>query len=170
MKNSIILGFTGALSGIFSVIIAQYYRDISYTAGIVFGIFIGLYFLSFWRNTIHPSKIFLWICASVAGYYSAVSFVLSHRFSNNQAVFFVAGLLGAAIMLVGFHAFLTRLTLRQYIMLAALGGILGLAWFLGDTDADSGAFPPALVWLYVCWQTGMAFGLGYALDKNQKTI
>ena len=173
MKNSVTLGFIGALSGILSFIIANYYQDLEYTAGVVFGLFIGLYFIGFWHHTAHPVKIFLWICTSVVGYYIAVSYVTGLFTKDNQTTFFIAGFLGAGVMLAGFSTFLSRLTWRQYMVLVIFGGVLGLTWFLGDSKprvfAGSSPFPPALAWLYVCWQTGMAFGIGYCLDINKKS-
>ena len=177
------LGLIGFTSGIVS-----YYTSNSFDtrdtpgflpydlcAGIIFGIAIS-FFVFFFLPSIKKSRFWLlqlasWIIVSMVSYYFAVhtTVTIIDPASSNYApqpfieylAFFVGGSLGAFLMLLGFHFLLVPIKQYRFIVLVILGGILGLSSFLGTNSLN-----PLFV-LFIVWQTGMAFGLGWCLDQNK---
>ncbi len=154
--------------------------------GIVFGIATVFYFI--WISARSPRFrtgkfwIVLWIGVSTVAYFAAdtVGRYLTGKGLTppGQLSFFGAGLTGAILLALGFDFFFIRLKITQFLLLGILGGILGLIDFYGD---------PLYVWLagpqtgwaaidligagltlYVIWQAGIAFTLGWIIDKHAK--
>lgn len=186
------LGITGVISGFLSYflfhlidllnekIFAKYLLYIG--AGLVFGIVLWIYSYLYLSNG-RLIKHLLWVVTSSISYYVAVFvtiyFVTSGinlDFSVQQHTipmwpFVVSGLTGGFLMLIGFRFLLSKLTLLQFILLCFLAAILGLSWFLGQSfDEDFKGIVPfdSFLTLYVIWQAGMAFGLGWCLDRNRE--
>lgn len=158
-----VLGAIGLVTGVISYFLSKQFGDLHYTAGVVFGLGITLYFLV--ARDSHPTwiwKLPLFILVSTFSYYSAVFVTIKLDSIINHANFFVGGLVGAAVLLFGVHLLFTHVTLNEFGALVLLGGVLGLSFFLGTP----GNIDNQLLILYVVWQAGMAIGLGHVLDKN----
>jgi len=176
--NTLMFGVFGVLSGFLSAVatdtLQHYYQwnDAPwYTAGIVFGVFIAIGILM--RRDREATLLFrlpLWVVGSTASYFVAVKTVQLLIEGTNVAPsygeFLIAGAAGGLAMLASFSILLFGLELKELGVLVVLGATLGLTWFLGDPASEIW-YQKQLFMLYVCWQTGMALGLGAALDRRR---
>jgi hypothetical protein len=151
---------------------------LGYSPGLVFGVVIVIFFIVFKKTKVTWTKSLLWILASIFSYYCAVQTTVTIYIKhmpqsdpNNwitafnpgepslswQAVaFFAGGLIGASLMLASFHFLLSRFwNLKEYLLLVFFGGVFALS-----------ALIPQIPFLYIIWQAGMAFALGWVLDRN----
>ena len=143
--------------------------------GILFGIFISLYFLKYNQNFKGKAllKSIIWIIISGLGYYAAVSVTIGMGPPYHPA-FFIGGLVGAFITLLGFRFLIARLSILEIISLTMLGGVLGLSWFMGNffnhalvesvKDHD-----PQYFFLFTIWQAGMALGMQFVFKFKPKS-
>ncbi|MEK7630701.1 MAG: hypothetical protein AAB417_01585 [Patescibacteria group bacterium] len=178
VTNTLMFGALGAVSGFLSAVATdtlQHYYQWSdapwYTAGIMFGIFIAIGILM--RRDREATLLFrlpLWIVGSTASYFIAVKTVQLLIEGTNVAPrygeFLIAGGAGALAMLASFSILLFGLELKELGILVVFGTALGLTWFLGDPASELW-YQKQFFTLYVCWQTGMALGLGMALDRRR---
>lgn len=171
--NALTLGCLGLVSGLASFYLVEVTSSdqlIFYVPGLIFSLCIVGYMLIVLESThIHWWRIILWIGISTLAYYmavqTAIAMTVSMVFKNTEGIpFFTAGMVGGAVMLFGFF-FLQRLTIVQFFLFTILGGLLGLAWFLGDQHLqESSSIASPLFSLYILWQGGMATALGYSID------
>lgn len=163
-----------------------------FTPGLIFGVVLACYFAVVRaRNLTYLYRLPVFIAMSWFGYYMAVQIAINKLplglelggLDGNNVPFpssmFIAGCVGAFILGLGFLA-IHRWhwsEIGYFVVLSVLGGILGLTFFLGKPLSQS--FPslvsaligfktgddPALLILFVVWQTGIAFYLGYLLDR-----
>lgn len=136
--------------------------------GLLFGlVIVGLFF---WIGKIKSTQTLLksiaFIAISGLAYYVAF-IVAGYSFrSFPEGCFFFGGIIGAAILLFGFHFLLHTLSRNQFYRLVVLGGALGLAGNLGESFWIFKDFSA----LFVIWQAGMAFALGKVLDSFGKSM
>lgn len=158
--------------------------------GVIFAVAITLFVILLWKTKYSWVYIPLWIIFSGIAYYCAVettarTFLSYHSGApsglTNASIawqllsFFVGGTVGAFIMLTAFHFFLSRFNnFMEYISLVFLGGILGFGWFLTPYEFSWYKFSwldaertYMYLSLFIIWQTGMAFALGWVLDKKE---
>ena len=209
-KNHFYLVYFGVISGILSYFLHAYWIDSAERAdnigfstsnllgdfliawpwlnfffrflpGIVFGIFMSLYFLRGNRNSKAILKSIVWVITTGLAYCTA-NFVTSTAFVEIGGItvlrdlsFFAGGLTGAIITLVGFRFLITRLSILAIIRLTLLGGVLGLGWFIGNffpyytyVERLQG-YNPSYFFLFTIWQVGMALGLQLAF-KSKRTV
>lgn len=196
IKQSLILGIFGLIAGflsslIFSISQHDIYRWLakeswpylvsptgkimyeiwSYSPGLIFGIFIALYFL-FFKKTKAPSALAFIIISTIA---FIIAVKITHFFGLLLFWFsvFLGGALGALIMLLGYNFFLSRLKKGGFIILILLGSLLSFTIYLNDfvfidiwlhNGGSAASYNERL--LYLVWQTGMALGL--ALFTKEK--
>jgi hypothetical protein len=175
--NTFMFGALGVFSGFLSTVatdtLQHYYQwnDAPwYTAGIVFGLFIAIGILM--RRDREATLLFrlpLWIIGSTTSYFLAVKTVQLLIEGTNVAPsygeFLIAGAVGALAMLASFSILLFGLELKELGILVVLGAALGLSWFAGDPASELW-YQKQIFVLYISWQTGMALGLGMALDRR----
>ncbi len=105
-------------------------------------------------------KSFVWVALSTFAYYAVVeTVIMSSEIDNTLSaniVFFLAGMVGAAIVFIGLKISLFRLSLRYLIPLVVIGGGLGFTFHFGTTSDEQ------LLYLYVLWQSGMALAISVA--------
>ncbi|GEM_PF-3322507 len=194
----ITLGFAGFISGVFSFLLVakfdqllqggKYFKlsFLSLGAGVVWGIIIFLLLLIFPSGQTSkklpvPLKFFFWTISSTVAYYLAfltTNFLTSLLSSPHQEIpstslpLFAGGFLGGLIVLFAFNIFYCRISKKVILLLAVVSGFLGQSFIYGSliefsffpfTQNNVGLLP-----LYVVWQTGMAFALGWIIDKKQK--
>lgn len=160
-KSILLLSIIGVLSGAISYFTTTRIPIATYSPGIVFGISLLLYFLNI-RNWKIKITDFAWMLGSSGSYYVAVNVAITiSRIQNHEfdtLPFFMAGLIGAALMLVSYNYFLENLNLSEYLTLTLLGGILATSINIGSNYA--------LLTLFLVWQGGMGLALGYVLDRK----
>lgn len=186
MKNTIILTLFGFVSGILSFLLTKqlsaivgterlvpFTYPLQFIAGLIFGIFIALFASLFIKNSkFSYLKLLLWTIISIVSYEIAVQIVIADATTSDptKISFLIAGGVGALCMLLGFHFIISRLTLLQFLCLTITGSILGLSWFLNiEPYSVVNSLPKNLLYLFVFWQTGMAYGLGICLDRNKES-
>ena len=194
MNNKLKLGVMGLVSGsastfsgsIVDALISYFkitdlpgsslkWNYIEYLPGIIFGIAVGLFFLKLRPMSKPAVRIPLWIAASLVSYFLAVQTTLQIYASHIQQLpkidpplqwqvfaFFVGGLVGASVLLLAFSFLLTHLTLAKYLIITLLGGVLGVSGVIHGLPALFELAP-----LFIIWQTGMAFALGWVLDQKE---
>lgn len=195
-KNTIILSVFGFISGILSYFATINLGEgnvvppnspvipLEFMAGLIFGIAVAIFSFTFLEKYRYRLiKFILWIVISTVSYYIAFwsTFLDIPKASEPSSFiipeypFLIGGAVGAFCMLLGFQFLISKLTLQQFISLTIIGSILGLSWFLGKNAALPNAgnssnefFLSPFFYLYLVWQTGMALGLGWCLDRNQK--
>lgn len=159
-SHSLFLGIIGLFSGVISYGLQHLTSDVWYVAGFVFGATILLYviYLRNWKLKLFD---FLWIIISVLSYHVAVqsAIILAGLVAFEPSfIYILSGILGAGLMLGGFHICIKHLSLIEYFVFTILGGVLGLSGNIGGSYA--------LLVLYITWQGGMAVALGYVLDRK----
>jgi len=186
-NKKITLGLLGLLSGMLSIYLPLKWDLFSvfggfFTPGLIFGVVLACYFgIVHARNLTYLYRIPFFIWMSWLGYYTAVQTAINFGLDKDTynplpASMFMAGCIGAFILGLGFLAVRQWSGIKYFAMLVVLGGILSFAFFLGKPFGES--FPslvsavgfkagddPSFLTLFIIWQTGIAFYLGYLLDK-----
>ncbi len=178
-KNSrFVLFFLGLLSGLLS---SQAYwisglglfgsLVSTYAPGLFFGIVIAGWFLYAKKNYTATSflKLASFVVVSVIAYHAAVEVTIS----STQIIsnFFLGGLTGALVLLLGFHFLFFKLNIKQFILILLLGGFLGFVGyhvsdvFTGSISSSEAPSTISLLTLYIIWQGGMAYAFGRAADN-----
>ena len=151
-----------------------------YGPGLVFGIITSFYFVFFTKHNYKwlLYRIVLWMALSTISYYVAVQVtirtmdsslfnslnLLPHLdFSPPPLSFFVGGSVGASLLLIGFWLLWFSVTFFQFPVIVFLGGLLGVSFYLGPSGWE---MLQHLI-LFVFWQTGIAFSLGYIIDRKE---
>lgn len=193
--NKIALGFLGLVSGILSFYLPLKWSNVFdafgggfFTPGLIFGIVLACYFgIVQARDLTYSYRIPFFIAMSWLAYYVAVQTAISLGLDKNTNLpfpssMFIAGCVGALILGLGFWAIQRWqwFETKYFVGLIVLGGILGLTFFLGKSFNQS--FPSLVsaigfkngddfgfLTLYIIWQTGTAFYLGYLLDGAKET-
>jgi hypothetical protein len=108
----------------------------------------------------------VWLVMCTASYYAAVYISLNLTGEGGldgtlqgYGAFFLAGLVGATLMLTSFSLMIQSISLLEITLLSILGGVLGESFFIGT-------FIP----LYLIWQTGMLLSLAYLIQRNNQII
>lgn len=151
--------------------------DVSF---IIPGLFFGLSFAFYFRDKTSGKRVnfvIVSIVAYVAAYIVAfVTALLLGQGFGNASMFvygvagFIGGIVGAYIVSLGFSYLISRQFLaRDRTMVILIGGILGCVGFILDAllgGADGNLF--GFYVLYIIWQTGMAWALGYASKEAKQ--
>lgn len=184
--------FSGLLSFIFFKLLTRYrpYTEVEqwgtgpleFVAGIIFGTVIFVYFVFIFRK--EPfliGKGTTWFIGSIIGYYIAVQITLFYL--GDYSGFFLGGMVGAFIVGCFLRVTFFRISAPQILLLAFLGGVLGLSWFIFSDDNSflyeqimafsnflfpgySNSDDPAFFVLYTIWQAGIACAIGIFLDRK----
>lgn len=143
--------------------------------GLFFAVAAGLVLTTFY-NYFEWIKIAGWAVISVAAYNAAfwATFFLALFFSDSKwlgnteqasvlPAFFVGGMIGAFIMVIGFKLLLVKISMSRVFLLTFVGGLLGMTGVIGDFDSLS------YMILFISWQSVMLFLImGSAEDYWQK--
>ncbi len=189
--NKIALGFLGLVSGTLSIYLLLKWDKVFnglegfFTPGLIFGVILACYFgIVRARNFTYLYRLPIFIAMSWFAYYVAVWIVINlgldkNNISSSPSIpsMFFAGCVGALILGFGFWAIKewSEARVKYFVVLIILGGILGLTFFLGEPISQLVSIVglkieggPSLMVLYIIWQTGIAFYLGYILDKAKE--
>lgn len=153
--------------------------------GAIFGAVISAHFWRF-RNVRSGWRVLGFVAISAAAYPIAVNATIntpvhlaSLNFSGNgpgdidSSQFLTGGILGAAILFVGFFFFLAPVThwprfLAKAFCFTVIGGFLGVfGWALGGFLSQNHGYNWNFVSLYLVWQTGIALLLGLLLPAQE---
>lgn len=183
--NTFLLGFLGIFSGILSA----YFFDAeianntilnptTLAPGFIFGLVLGLYF--FFKEKIslvRLLKLIAFIFISTTAFLVALSIYLDLPFSPILNMFYIpfitdgslfliifSGFIGGTILVFGVHLLLFKLSFKNFLVLIFLAGLLSLSLVI--SGGVSGDFD--MVNLFIIWQAGLAFALGFVLDKFKK--
>lgn len=166
------------MSGVISYYLVTSYQSLAllfYVPGVVFGVCVGL--VVFVSRRVNILWGIPWILISTASYYAAVYTTLraidigGDGGAAQYVAFLIGGGIGSFLMLVGFHFFLVRLRAQHFFALVAVGGVLGLSWFIGGPlkglfGGDDASVN--LLALLSVWQTIMALGLGFVISRQEQ--
>jgi len=117
-------------------------------------------------------KILIFTIVSGVAYLCAESLAVHVGIATEtmQPALLFGGTVGTFILSLGFHFIFTRLTIRQFMVVISIGGILGEVYHLAGS-IDSSLEALGLVYfselvLYTVWQCGVAFIYGLFMEKN----
>lgn len=147
--------------------------------GIIFAIGTLFYFTAILKRTsLQSSLALLWIIICTLAYFVAVYIVMRiqsqgfcldcgiprnyNPYTEYLKAYFsygAGGLVGSLLMLLGVRYCLIKLSTQQLFLLTVLGGILSVIGALGISGKGN------FVSLFTIWQTGMAFSLGYVIER-----
>src|SRR5258706_1464118 len=174
--------FLGALSGTASVLgVMMFNPTIEFLPGILFGIIIGGNYFVVHRKVPSFIKFILFIIFSTIGYiaaYFSTTFTGVILVGNPFRLIIIpllAGLFGSLILLIGYHICITPHTVKQFITLLFLGGVLSLSTYiipdglLFSSGIQIAQFPASWLFsLFIFWQTGMAGAIGWTIFSNNR--
>lgn len=167
--NKYFLLLLGIISGIISYFSLYIGPDTEFGwfgPGVVFGIALAFYFIR--RGVSSLWRIVVFIISSSVAYFAAVHTCLALVASADYLAvpLFFAGLVGSSILILCIHFVIIQMRLISVFFLVIAGGLLGLSYLLPmsfDGSDDISFFS-----LYIIWQTGMAFGIGWATKNKLK--
>ena len=176
MKNNRFLNpltAAGCLSGLASCIFLYAPLPggigLNFLPGIFFGVALCIAFIFILKQTVSSAKVLGVILVSSAAYYIAVYSTLNLGSSADGSIgigcFFVGGMIGALILLLGIIFLLKPLRIYQIFLLTVLDGILGM---VGWQSNFANSNDPSLFLLCLVWQGGMAFALALCFGWNEK--
>lgn len=101
---------------------------------------------------------------------------LSRILPNGDEIlpFVLFGSVGSSLVLAGLNYYLVSLTIKQFVRLTLLGGVLGLSFFaipsgiLTSGSGSTSGIPTTenVVGLLVLWQMGMMAGIGFLIQDK----
>lgn len=175
MKSKALLAlcFFGLLAGYLSSLLDSN----PFEPGLVFGILISGYWVFLKKKNVGVPNIIGFIIISGIGYFVAFWIAAYLSIQSFWGAFFLGGLVGSIILLLGLAILFDNLSIVHFFSLVFLGGILSLfGIFLQETltkgignvlpGIQGGLDLKPLFAFFMLWQAGMAFAIGkFAFKK-----
>ncbi len=162
--------FTGIVSGI-AVFCAQIWSDkydsslFTYLNGTVFGVISGVYFVYLSKGNF-LIKYILWIITSFVSFFLAVlSMMLVAESKSGSVMLGFSGLVGVAILIVGFRILFSKLQSQDYASLLIVAALIP-ALLMPIIEVSAFGY----LALYVLWQTSAVVVFSRALLRSKYFI
>jgi hypothetical protein len=158
--------FKLTVAGLISGLISGFLGEFLIYPGIIFGIFMVITFLVSKEQTSPFGMKFFFLLGSPVAYFFAVKITFISP-TPEYFSYFLAGAIGAFFMVTSFYVSLSKFEIKNLHLLVLLGGVLALSDFFRSFYLNEDVVPVS-PFLFVIWQTGMAFALGWVTDSNFK--
>jgi hypothetical protein len=175
MKNKLTYIAFGIISAFGSFLLSKYIGDnfkdgaLSFIGiaipGFIFGLVLSVIFVK--ASIKDYYKILrLFIFALISGFAYFLAVITTIKVSSNQTDFnnfFIGGMLGGLVMLIGYHFLLKKIRINQLVFLVLFSGVLSLSLPLVMNNFKN-SDEIAIFLLFLFWQTPMLYLLGYIKD------